>query len=138
MTTTQGRLPGCQSTNHERCYGELWQCSTCGKTVCHAEGTDQDPALCDDCWMAKHHPQQVVHEAEERLDDSTAEPAALPIQALHFSNWPEPTTEAPDLETIEEWMWEDGGCEATDGCWLEPDGVCPHGHPSWLLVMGLI
>ena len=51
--------------------------------------------------------------------------------------WPAPTTEQPSLETIEEWMWEDGGCEATDGCWLEVDGVCPHGHPSWLLRLGL-
>ena len=52
--------------------------------------------------------------------------------------WPEPTTPAPDLETIEEWMWEDGGCEATDACWVEPDGVCSHGHPSWLLRLGLV
>lgn len=51
--------------------------------------------------------------------------------------WPQPTVPTPDLETIEEWMWEDGGCEATDGCWLEPDGICPHGHPSWLLKLGL-
>lgn len=52
--------------------------------------------------------------------------------------WPEPTTEAPSLETIEEWMWEDGGCEATDGCWIEVDGTCMHGHPSWLLRLGLV
>ena len=52
--------------------------------------------------------------------------------------WPEPTTPAPDLEQIEEWMWEDGGCEATDSCWVEVDGICPHGHPSWLLRLGLI
>ena len=35
--------------------------------------------------------------------------------------WPAPTTEQPSLETIEEWMWEDGGCEATDGCIVELD-----------------
>ena len=52
--------------------------------------------------------------------------------------WPAPTTEQPSLETIEEWMWEDAGCEATDGCWLEVDGTCPHGHPSWLLRLGLV
>ena len=52
--------------------------------------------------------------------------------------WPEPTVEMPDLETLEEWMFEDGGCEASDGCWVEPDGICMHGHPSWLLRLGLI
>lgn len=47
------------------------------------------------------------------------------------------SNQTPDTETLEEWMNE-GGCEATDGCWVEPDGVCPHGKKSWLLVMGLI
>jgi hypothetical protein len=45
--------------------------------------------------------------------------------------------QTPDLETLMEWEAE-GGCEAVDGCWVEPDGVCPHGSPSWLLVLGLI
>jgi len=26
----------------------------------------------------------------------------------------------PTVEQLEEWM-EDGGCEATDGCWVEAD-----------------
>lgn len=43
----------------------------------------------------------------------------------------------PDIETLEEWE-SDGGCEATDGCWVEPDGRCEHGHQSWLLRMGFI
>ena len=51
--------------------------------------------------------------------------------------YPKPTTETPSIEELEEWMW-DSGCEATDGCWVEPDGTCEHGHPSWLLRMGLI
>jgi len=59
--------------------------------------------------------------------------------------------QAPDLETLLEWMMDDGGCEATDtctcaalrgmcrcGCWVEPDGICPHGCQSWFLVLGLI
>lgn len=45
--------------------------------------------------------------------------------------------EPPDLETLMEWEAE-GGCEATDGCWVEADGTCPHGHRSWLLELGLI
>ena len=54
---TQMRIPGCQSTNHAVCYGELWPCQRCGKTVCYAEGTDNDPDICDDCWVAVHYPQ---------------------------------------------------------------------------------
>jgi len=47
--------------------------------------------------------------------------------------------EAPDLETLMRWEAE-GGCEAacSHGCWVEPDGHCPHGQPSWLLELGLI
>ena len=42
------------------------------------------------------------------------------------------SVEPPDIETLMEWEAE-GGCEATDGCWVEPDGTCEHGHRSWLL-----
>ena len=45
--------------------------------------------------------------------------------------------EQPSIEQLEEWV-NDGGCEATDGCWVEPDGTCPHGKESWMLVMRLI
>lgn len=47
------------------------------------------------------------------------------------------TTRTPGIETLERWMSE---CvaNATDGCRVEPDGKCAHGHRSWLLVMGCI
>ena len=48
-----------------------------------------------------------------------------------------PTVPRPSLEELEEWMLS-GGCEATDGCWVEPDGECEHGHVSWLLYLGMI
>ena len=67
------------------------------------------------------------------LQDAISEIQAV----LGITVSPEPTTDPPDMETLEEWMW-DGCCEATDGCVVEPDGRCPHGHPSWLLKMGLI
>jgi hypothetical protein len=51
--------------------------------------------------------------------------------------WPEPETPPPDDETIAFWII-DSVTEATDGCTVEPDGICPHGHPSWLLRMGII
>lgn len=51
--------------------------------------------------------------------------------------WPEPLMDEPDLETLEEWFM-DSMCDATDGCTVEHDGVCPHGYPSWFLYLGLI
>ena len=50
-----------------------------------------------------------------------------------------PGIEMPDVETLIEWEAE-GGCEAAcpHQCWVEPDGVCSHGNPSWLLKLGLI
>jgi hypothetical protein len=59
-------------------------------------------------------------------------------EPYHYPPWPEPTVEEPDLETLEEWLWEDGGCESTDGCWVESDGRCSHEFPSWLLYLGYI
>ena len=49
----------------------------------------------------------------------------------------EPSIEPPDLDTLMAWESE-GICEATDGCVVEPDGICPHGYNSWLLELGLI
>ena len=68
--------------------------------------------------------------------------------------------QAPDLETLIEWMVDDGGCEATDTCTCDGRSpkersdwraqrrcrrllgragwICPHGCQSWFLVMGLI
>jgi hypothetical protein len=46
--------------------------------------------------------------------------------------------DTPTMEQLLEWQEEGGGCEATDGCWVEPDGRCEHGKPSWLLALGLI
>ena len=50
----------------------------------------------------------------------------------------EVTDPLPDQETLAEWM-SDGGCEAVNcGCWTEPDGVCEHGNPSWLMALGYV
>jgi len=35
----------------------------------------------------------------------------------------EPTTEEPTLEQLEDFMF-GGYCDATDGCMVEPDGIC--------------
>jgi len=49
-----------------------------------------------------------------------------------------PTVPQPSLEQLMEWESQDGSCEATDGCWVEPDGHCEHGYPSWLRYLGYI
>jgi hypothetical protein len=46
-------------------------------------------------------------------------------------------SQMPSAETLLQWL-DEGGSEAIDGCWVEPDGVCPHGCQSWLLVLGMI
>jgi hypothetical protein len=51
--------------------------------------------------------------------------------------YPEPTVPEPDLDALR-FMVFDSICEATDGCTVEPDGTCEHGHPSWLLYLDLI
>jgi len=52
---------------------------------------------------------------------------------------PHPNACQPTIDDLMAWE-ADGGCEACceEGCWVEPDGYCPHGYPSWLIVMGLI
>lgn len=82
-------------------------------------------------------PEAVILRAVDLLTRALMETDGL-LAELERNSWPEPITEEPDLATLEEWLWEDGGCEATDSCWVEVDGVCPHGHPAWLLKLGLV
>jgi hypothetical protein len=44
----------------------------------------------------------------------------------------------PSLLELHRQVEEDGGGEATDGCFVQPDGTCDHGQPSRLLALGLI
>jgi len=43
----------------------------------------------------------------------------------------------PDIMTLMQW-YDAGQAQATDGCRVELDGHCPHGKPSWFIVLGLI
>lgn len=45
--------------------------------------------------------------------------------------------ESLDMDTLESFVF-DSVVEAADGCSVEPDGVCPHGHASPLYTLGLI
>lgn len=51
--------------------------------------------------------------------------------------WPEPSVPEPEFLTLAQFLF-DAVAEATDGCLVEPDGVCPHGHPSWLRRLGVV
>lgn len=53
-------------------------------------------------------------------------------------HWPEPTEDQPSEDEVIAMLIDSAPCTATDGCEVDPDGLCPHGHPSWLLVYGLI
>ena len=55
-----------------------------------------------------------------------------------MSGNPRPTVPRPSVEDLEEWLDEGGGCQSTDGCWVDQDGKCEHGYPSWLVYLGLI
>jgi hypothetical protein len=52
--------------------------------------------------------------------------------------WPKPTTKPPSLRTLEQWAFDEKTPRATDGCKVELDGVCVHGHPSWALRLGYV
>lgn len=77
-------------------------------------------------------PQEVLHPRQEAV--------ARPDRAGERETCRPPEPEPPDMETLMAWVMEDSGCEAAcpHGCWVEPDGQCAHGNPSWLLVLGLI
>ncbi len=40
-------------------------------------------------------------------------------------------------DDLTDMLWE-GDVFTVDGCWVEPDGQCPHGYRSPLRVLGLI
>ena len=48
------------------------------------------------------------------------------------------TVPVPDTDTIARWVMDEEDTESTDGCAVEPDGICEHGHTSWLRRLGYI
>lgn len=50
--------------------------------------------------------------------------------------WPNATMRRPSDGDVESMLWGAISNLATDGCPVEPDGMCPHDHPSWLLRLG--
>ena len=52
--------------------------------------------------------------------------------------YPTPTGKEPSVDALYSMMVGMIATETTDGCIAEPDGVCEHGHPSWLVVLRYI
>ena len=92
--------------------------------------------LCQDCAGERKRAGRRCEWAETPVHAEQARRACDDCGAtIEPSTRPEP----PDIQTLARWEAE-GGCEAAcpHACWVEPDGYCPHGHPSWLIVLGLI
>ena len=103
----------------------------------HRYYTDHELAvLCRNCARERREADERCEGAEMPVDWEQAELSCEDCGAT-VEKLPQP--EPPDLETLMQWEAQ-GGCEAacSYGCWVEPDGRCPHGKPSCLLVMGLI
>jgi hypothetical protein len=47
------------------------------------------------------------------------------------------TTPMPALRQVLPGHADDTPASATDGCLVEVDALCPHGHPSWARQLGL-
>ena len=61
------------------------------------------------------------------------------------NKWPEPEVDRPTEEELVELMraslFDESPYNPTscgEYCEVEPDGVCPHGHPSWIMRAGMI
>jgi len=85
-------------------------------------------ALVIEAWRSAYY------KANDALLKSHFNPTHYLKEAI---KWPEPTVEEPDMDLLQEWLM-DSVCEATDGCEIEHDGVCEHGHPSWFRYLGII
>lgn len=46
--------------------------------------------------------------------------------------------DVPSEARLRDWTYDVELPEATDGCKVEPDGTCPHGRKSWMLVLQLV
>lgn len=67
-------------------------------------------------------------EQEEQGDDTPCDERGYPL----------PTVDEPDFKDLEHMLLFRGTCDATDGCIVEPDGECEHGHVSWGRYLGFV
>ncbi len=85
-------------------------------------------------YCASIFPQEEVIQA---IAQWTERPSAQEWLENGMTIYPSDELAPPSFSDLAAWM-EEGGCEALDGCWVEPDGHCEHGSPSWLLHYGMI
>ena len=98
------------------------------------------PGLCRDAQPDPYHSPSVPHPGA-RWAGANPDPTPrtdAPPTANHHPREEVNRIRRPSLEELQRQVEEDGDCEATDGCFVEPDGTCEHGQPSWLLALGLI
>lgn len=70
---------------------------------------------------------------DDELDEVTLESIdAYDPTTFPEGQYPTPTIDEPDEDELAAMMLDMTDVLATDGCVVEPDGCCPHGHPSWL------
>lgn len=75
------------------------------------------------------------------MDDELEEAVLAGIDAYDpetfpGGRYPVPTVDEPTEDELAAMMMDAADVLATDGCVVEPDGYCPHGHPSWLAAKG--
>ena len=107
-------------------------CPTVAKAAVEGFNLDEMKAHMLACEQCRPILDAMTAALQGAFDDDLAG-AEDDLQELEDDLFPD----VPSVETLTAWD-DDGGCEATDGCWVEVDGHCPHGRPSWALVMGLV
>ena len=106
------------------------------------EYTETDKARALAWWshraveLARYRAEDEARKAAARTEDeeAAADYAQRHATPIEFRGTP---FEVPDFHTVRGWTV-DETCEALDGCTVEPDGVCSHGYPSWLIQLGLM
>ena len=97
-----------------------------GELVVTDEANQEALARYTDLWAEVLRAQGWIGGAEKTI----TQPQEWPEEDVPFMS--------PSIEDLWDWVDEYDQCQATDGCWCEPDGRCEHGHQSWLLELGLI
>ncbi len=98
-------------------------------------GIIPDDQACESGWTGDRCTFRLFHDGPHSNEVTHA--AGFRARLIR-RGWPRPTEYAPGAIALEAMSW-DGDMEATDGCGpVEDDGYCEHGHPSWMLELGLI
>lgn len=93
-----------------------------------------------DFKLALNKANDVIKKYKDMKDITTEERELLNLAVAYellFNKYKTPTVDEPDIDELEE-MMSDGSMQTTDGCYSDPDGMCEHGYPSWLLELGMI